>query len=414
MYSSLCVTSAAASNPMTANCMKKTILISILAVLAFSCAKDSDVATDKANFTRIYDNNKFEASYYPIDLKQTTDGGFLILGGRRLTDSNFNGTYLMKADQFGAFVSELEVPTDKVAPIGPLLEVSGKYYFFSMTPVGLQAQLSEMDSDGAITKTTLVGGSYPSAAYNDNGSFLLLRYDNFSKESVVAVVSPTGNVSKSKGFTVGAGDGVEAPIITHFLRTGRQFPFQIGKTTSGQYYFNGFYNYTFSLVFTDLAAKDPQGVVQGIQDDGGFSCLMPLDGNKYAAARFNFGDNYLLPNAPINSTGTTSSVDFGGNNLPELASNATVKIISATVNSKEIALYGSNTRSKQISLYGYEKATGKFLGSRYLGFSNPFEIAAMITTSDGGLAVCGTTYVAGRFPRICLFKISKDELAKSF
>jgi hypothetical protein len=394
--------------------MKKTILISLLAILAFSCAKDSDVATDKANFTRIYDNNKFDASYFPIDVKQTPDGGFLILGGRRLTDSNFSGTYLMKVDQLGAYVSDLEVTSDKVAPIGPLLEANNKYYFFSMTPVGLQTQISEMDADGAITKTTAVGGSYPAAAFNDNGSFLLLRYDNGSKESVLAIVNPTGSVSKSKGFTVGAGDGVEAPIIQHYLRTGRQFPFQVGKTASGQYFFNGFYNYTFSLVFTDLSAKDPLGVVQGQQDDGGLSYIMPLDGIRYASARFNFGDNYLLPNATLNSTGTTSSVDLGGNNLPELANNATVKIISATVNSKEIALYGSNTRSKQISLYGYEKATGKFLGSRYLGFSNPFEIAAMTTTTDGGLAVCGTTYVAGRFPRICLFKISKDELAKSF
>jgi hypothetical protein len=394
--------------------MKKDILISLLAAIAFSCAKDSDEATDKANFTRIYDNNKFDASYYPIDVKQTPDGGFLILGGRRLTDSNFSGTYLMKVDQLGAYVSDLEVTSDKVAPIGPLLEANNKYYFFSMTPVGLQTQISEMDADGAITKTTAVGGSYPAAAFNDNGSFLLLRYDNGSKESVLAIVNPTGSVSKSKGFTVGAGDGVEAPIIQHYLRTGRQFPFQVGKTASGQYFFNGFYNYTFSLVFTDLSAKDPLGVVQGQQDDGGLSYIMPLDGIRYASARFNFGDNYLLPNATLNSTGTTSSVDLGGNNLPELANNATVKIISATVNSKEIALYGSNTRSKQISLYGYEKATGKFLGSRYLGFSNPFEIAAMITTTDGGLAVCGTTYVAGRFPRICLFKISKDELAKSF
>jgi hypothetical protein len=38
----------------------------------------------------------------------------------------------------------------------------------------------------------------------------------------------------------------------------------------------------------------------------------------------------------------------------------------------------------------------------------------MTTTKDGGLVVCGTTYVAGRFPRICLFKISAEELAKSF
>lgn len=397
--------------------MKNSILLIFLIVLVASCAKDSDLTTDQANFTRIYDNNKFDASNYPIDIKQTPDGGFLVLGGRRLTDSNFSGAYLMKVDELGMFVSELEVPSDKVAPIGPLLVVNDKYYFFTMTAIGLKTELHEVNAEGAITKTIPVvgdgGGGYPAAAYNDNGRFLLLRYDNVRKESVVDVVNTAGVTSSFIGFSVGRSDAVEAPIIEHFLRTGKQFPFQVGKTSSGNYFFNGFYNYTFSLVFTDLVSDQP-GVVLGQQDDGGFSYLMPISGNSFAAARFNFGDNYLLPLVTLNPSDISSSVDLGGNNLPELANNAPVRIISATVNGKDISLYGSNTRSKQISLYGYEKTTGKFLGSRYLGFSNPYEIAAMTATKDGGLAVCGTTYVAGRFPRICLFKISREELAKSF
>ena len=394
--------------------MNRYILLLSLIAVSVSCSNDSDPAADKANFVRIYDNDKFNSSYFPIDIKQTPDGGYLILGGRRLTDSNFSGTYLLRVDQYGAFISQQEIGSDKVAPIEPLLETGGKYYFFSMTPVGLTSQLTEMDAEGVISKTIAVGGSYPSAAFNDNGNFVLLRYDNNAKQSVVAIVSPGGSVTKSKGFDIGAGDDVEAPITSHFIRTGRQFPFQVGKTLSGQYFFNGFYNYTFSLVFTDLNAKDPQGVVQGQQDDGGFSGILPLEGSRYAAARFNFGDNYLLPSASINSSGISSAVNLGGNTLPELSSNAVVKIINATINNKETVLFGSNTKSKQISLYGYDKATGKFLGSRYLGFSNPFEIATIISTADGGLAVCGTTYVAGRFPRICLFKISKEELGKSF
>ncbi len=397
--------------------MKNSILLIFLIVLVSSCAKDSDLTTDQANFTRIYDNNKFDASNYPIDIKQTSDGGFLILGGRRLTDSNFSGAYLMKVDQLGMFVSELEVPSDKVTPIGPLLVVNDKYYFFTMTAIGLKTELHEVNADAAITKTIPVvgdgGGGYPAAAYNDNGRFLLLRYDNVRKETVVDVVNTAGVTSSFIGFSVGRSDAVEAPIIEHFLRTGKQFPFQVGKTSSGNYFFNGFYNYTFSLVFTDLVSDQP-GVVQGQQDDGGFSYLMPISGNSFAAARFNFGDNYLLPLVTLNPSDISSSVDLGGNNLPELANNAPVRIISATVNGKDLSLYGSNTRSKQISLYGYEKTTGKFLGSRYLGFSNPYEITAMTATKDGGLAVCGTTYVAGRFPRICLFKISREELAKSF
>jgi hypothetical protein len=97
-----------------------------------------------------------------------------------------------------------------------------------------------------------------------------------------------------------------------------------------------------------------------------------------------------------------------------LTTNAPVKILLTTINAREIILYGSNTHSKQIALYGYNKTSGEFLGSKYIGFSNPFEIAGMATTADGGLAVCGTTYVAGRFPRICLFKFSREELGKVF
>ncbi len=384
-------------------------------LIAASCSKKNDPQIDSAKFVRIYDTNKFDASYSPIDVKQTPDSGYLILANRRLPDPNFfNGTYLLKVDKLGAFVSELEVPDDKVAPIGPLLEASGKYYFFSMAPGNYQTQLSEVATDGTITKTLPVGGSYPSAAFNDAGNFVLLRYDNVAKQSVVSLVNPQGSTSKSVSFTIGEGNGVEEKFISHFTRTGRQFPFQVGKTSAGKYFFNGFYKYTFSLVFTDLVNKDPLGVAQGQQADGGFSQLLPLEGSRYAAARFNFGDNYLLPSVTVNENGISSIVNLGGNNLPELVQNAPVKILSLKVNEKDIVLYSSNTKSKQIALFGYDKTTGTFLGSHYLGFSNPFEIASATPTTDGGLAVCGITYVAGKFSRICLFKLSKADLSNSF
>jgi hypothetical protein len=156
------------------------------------------------------------------------------------------------------------------------------------------------------------------------------------------------------------------------------------------------------------------GVVQGQQDDGGISQAVSLQGDKFALSRFNFGDNYYLPNSALSTTGISSSIDLGGNPLPELIANAPVKIKRITVGTKNILLYGSNTKSTQIVLYGYDEDNGEFIGSRYLGFSNPFEIAAIISTNDGGLAIAGTTYVAGRFPRICLFKLSSEEVIKSF
>lgn len=388
-------------------------LMLLIVLFGGSCANEADSVADKSNFTRIYDNDKFNTSYFPIDMRQTPDGGYLILGGRRIEDSNFSGVYITKVDELGAFVSEQEVDEVNVNPIGPLMEINGKYYFFCMTAVGLQTQLIEMDASGIIAQTIDVRGSYPTAAALDNSNFILLSYDHINKQSVLSLIAPTGSISKSKGFSIGAGDAVEEPIINHFIRTGRQLPFQAGKTSSGQYYFNGFYNYTFSLVVTDLASDDPSGVVQGQQEDGGFSQIQLIDGGKFAASRFNFGDNYFLPNVSIPVSGTSSVADLGGNKLPELISNAPVKILKATFNGKNNLIYASNTRSKQIALFIYDQTNGEFLGSRYLGFSNPFEIANLITTTDGGIAVCGTTYVAGRFPRICLFKIGKDEFSSS-
>jgi hypothetical protein len=59
-------------------------------VVLIGCSNDSDPAADKASFTRIYDNSKFNTTYFPIDIKQTPDGGYLILGGRRLESSLFH------------------------------------------------------------------------------------------------------------------------------------------------------------------------------------------------------------------------------------------------------------------------------------------------------------------------------------
>ncbi len=392
----------------------RLIIIAFSIFLFIGCANDSDPAADKASFTRIYDNNKYNASFFPIDIKQTPDGGYLILGGRRIDDSSFSGIYIMKVDEFGGFVSEQEVDETFVNPIAPLLENGGNYYFFCMTSVGLQPQLFQLDAEGTLSEPISVGGSYPAAAAVDGNNFVLLSYDNLNKKTVVSVITPTGSISQAKGFSIGAGDAVEEPIISHFLRTGKQIPFLVGKTASGQYYFNGFYNYTLSLAFTNLSADEPQGVIQGQQDDGGLSQVVPLDGGKFALARFNFGDNYFLPNASLNTSGVSSSIDLGGNPFPELIANAPVKILRLTINSKKVVLYGSDTKSKQIALFGYDESTGEFIGSKYLGFSNPFEIASIVSTADGGLAICGTTFVAGRFPRICLFKLSKEAVAESF
>jgi hypothetical protein len=392
------------------------ILITLLGGFMFSCTEESNPTFDTNNFTSIFDNSQFDASYFPIDIRQTPDGGYLVLGGRKLIDSNFTGIYLLKADKFGKFVTEIEVEESSVNPIAKFAAYQDKYYFFCMDAITQEAQLVDVDADlSAVNITPVEGGlTYPAASSFEGDEFVLLSYNDDSKESVISLISVSGALQISKGYTIGTGEDIEEPIINHFIRTGRQYPFEVGRVAgSSLYYFNGFFDYTFSLVFTNISSDDPIGVVQGQQDDGGFSAVTSLGGSKFASARFNFGDNYLLPNKDLSTSGNTISTDLGGYSLPEMVENAKVKILRASVDSKNVLIYGTDTKTKQIGLLFYDEAAGTFISSRYLGFSNPFEIASLTQTADGGLAVCGTTYLAGRFPRICIFKLSKDKLAEN-
>ncbi len=386
------------------------VLISVLLVQT-ACVEETNPALDESTFTKIYDNYQFSASYYPIDIQQTSDGGYLILGGRRLTTTTFSGIYLLKADKFGNFVSDVSIDESYVNPVGDLMKIGADYYFLCMDPLTLQTHIARVDADGGGFTPVPASASltYPAAASLDNTNIVALSYNSVTLQTVISVITPTGSVTSSKGYTIGAGEGVEEPIINHYLRTGRQFPFQTGRS-GGLYFFNGFYNYTFSLVFTNLSQDVPNGVVQGQQDDGGFSAVVPVAGNTFAAARFNFGDNFLLPRVTLNSSGITSSTDLGGFTLPELRANATVRIIRATLKNQDVLVFAANTKSNQVGLYFYDEGTGEFLSSRYVGYSNPLEVASIRQTAEGDLIICATTYVAGRFGRFCLVKISQNDI----
>lgn len=394
--------------------MRKLFLLFAIASIVSACDISDNEVEPSLSFLSIFDSNEFDASFIPIDVKQTADGGYLILASTRIEDSNFTGVYLMKVDEAGDFVSEQRLTSDFLFPVGDLLEVDGTFYFVAMRNISFEAVIFAVNDVGEISEPIGLGTTRPLATALDGSDILLLSYDNTNKNTVFSVFATNGGgigFLGSKAFSIGTGDGIDAPITNHFTRTGRQLPFEIGRVPNGPYFFNGFVNFTISLIFTDLVADDPLGISQGQQDDGGLSSVRHLTGSTFAVSRFDEGDNFILPNADINMGGITSSVDLGGNPFPELVEEAPVVVKRVDINGQSVLLYASNTKAGQIIILAYSADSGALLGTQYLGFSNPYQVAGFTTTADMGLAIVGNTSVAGRFDRICLFKLSEKELS---
>lgn len=405
--------------------MLKRIILFIPVIFLSACLEESSEKLDKKAFTRIYDNSEFYSSFYAIDMKPTADGGYLILGGKTEVlkeggeSQNMNtplGVYLLKTDEFGKIVNELQLDEAYTYPIGKLNQIGDSFYFFCMD-AGTNAVLVNVDQLASFSEQTALSTSLPlplaSSTTLDGNSLLLLSYDNGTQESVMTMVSTDGAVSNETRFYTGAESPIDNLVIRHANREGTQFPFSVGQTSANTYFFNGFIDYTFSLVFTSLGSdEDVDGIVNGQQENAGFSNVLPITGQTFAISTYNFGFNFLKPNATLNMTGTTSVTDIqsAAFSFPELESNARVKAIRAVVDGKNVILFGSNTKSGQIGLYMYDEATGEFSSSKYLGYSNPFEIAALVQTTEGDFAVAGTTYIAGRLPRFCLIKVPEHEI----
>ncbi|MEQ8905527.1 hypothetical protein [Ekhidna sp.] len=381
----------------------------MLIPLLLSCADDEPSLSE--SFLKIYDDSDLDVTYRPIDVVETVDG-FIVLAGTELSKSDFMGVKLMKMDKEGNFEYDSDL-TDYVVPVGNMYlnETDSNSYFFVMNPTSLEAVLIGVNPQLEVQTETLIGGlNYPlSSAVLSNGNFLLQSYDPLTQETEISEVSLDGSFLGGNSYSIGPGDDVEEEIINHYLNASeRPLPFFCGEVSSGNYYFNGFYNYSFSLVFTDFGDA-PNGVVQGQSSNAGLRAVMPISGSDFAVAGFQFDANFQLATATLSTGGTTSSVDLFTGNMAEIKPYTPTQIINYN-NGSSYSVFASETKGRQILLNFYDNS-GAISGVHRIGHINPFTFASIKTGSDNSLLVLGTTFVAERFERIALKKISENEIS---
>lgn len=381
--------------------MKKYFLL-FFACCALFMASCSDDFKPEESFIKIFDQPTGNVAYYPIDIKQTSDGGYLILAAKGTWE-----IYVMKADKEGNFVSETNVPDPYVNPVGELIEQGGNYYFFCMDRVGLFTYLMQVDAGAGVTQVQSYPGIvYPLSAYKaSDGAVLLQNYNRNAYRSGFHKLGGDFSVQASQEFNIF--ESVEEEVVGHITHSGKRFPCFSGETSTS-YFFNSFYNYSFSIVFINKSAFDFTGVYNGSNYNGALSSILET-GNGLVTTRFAFGVNYLNLNTSL-STSTIGFVeDLGGTGISELREDAPVQSMQMTIGTKQITLVLSDTKTNKLVLFMYDPA-GQLVGKKYLGNTNPNYVGCMVSTSDGGLAITARILLNGSFPRLALYKLSDEEL----
>jgi hypothetical protein len=399
--------------------MKKFIpYILLLLTILYSCDIKKNKDAEPAGFLKIYNENTYSNQFTPLDIEQTSDEGFLILSAAKISISAFPGIYIMKVDKNGDVQSTKLLSDTYVSAVPNLIRDGNQYSFVCMDRQSLGTYIMQVSESGTTTETGFIDVmQYPLSVELDetSGKLIVQHYNKDDLLTLVTLVSKTGVVSASRAFTIGSGGfDVEQPIIDHLTGNGKRYPFLTGKLSGNTYFFNGFYNYTLSLCMFDFSWNDTDdpAAAQGYRDERCISSVAPIGGNKIATSRYAYGDNFIIPSTtvPTASGNFSANSDMNGYLIPEFIRDAPMCLKAMTLNGKNVLVYASTTKSSQVALFAYDAISGQLLGTKYLGATNPYAMANVIQTSNGGIAVLATTQVAGRFSRIAVFKLSSGEL----
>ncbi len=372
-----------------------------------SCGSDNEVVEPGTSFARIYDDHRFSSEYDPLDVMPTEDGGYLLLAATEAWNA-----YLVKTDEDGQVLWHSSVDEAYVNPLAQLLVVNDSIYLICMNEVTLATEILQVSLDKQTTKpaATIESIQYPlGVSQTPEGDLLVLGYNRESKSSTLHKLTPSFATTWSFEYPVE--EDVEEDIIDHLGRTGPQFPFFTGTTADGSaYYFNGFSNYTLSLNFVNPGSGELTGTLNGFRQEGYVSAAQPIAGNQFALARRNFQVSTLLPLTEVNYQAIANSGDIVANDFPEIAPEARTIIKTTELLGKPTIVYGAHTKTQQLVFYFYDQEAGTLLATYHLGMTDPYQLGDFTFTEEGGLVVLAETFLIGRFSRLCLFKLSPDEV----
>jgi hypothetical protein len=379
-----------------------------------SCDVKKSDADPSSAYSKVYDHPDMNLAFHPVDLEETSDGGYMILSVYTDTTlSVFPLIHVMKTGRAGEKIWETWVDKAYSSAVPSLEPMGSDYFFVCMDAVNQETRVLRVNPQtGDVTEFKAMTLQYPLYSRKDSrNDILMLNFDRQRRVSILSKYDDAFNEQWSLEF--GIIDDVKHQIETHLSKTGIQFPFFIGQMGNPEithYFVNCFYNYTMTLLFVDAMAGSHTGTLYTYQDDAAISAAVNVEENRFALSRYYTGDNFVNPFVTLNPIAIQSVTDFTDIPMPELSPDAPVRCLHENINGNDVIVYASQTRTNQLALYLYGATDGVLQKVKFINEKYPINLVSLIFTQEQGLAILAQTYVIGRFPRINLIKLSPKDL----
>jgi hypothetical protein len=395
----------------------KNILLFTTLVFLISCdlSKNSKVEPS-ASFIKVYDDNSSSTRFYPLDIEQTSDGGFIILCKANLEGEIFPiGTHLIWIDNLGKFKSSVTLENSQIYPQKDLIK-QGTNYYIVCTNIAFYPKLLIADEAGTVKEVSNLSSTeqYPLAMYSNGTDLQLFSYDKINYRNVISTYNFSGNKTSTKLLDpdVHPSFDPEQSIYEHYTGKGKTIPYFIGKLPNGKMFVNGYYQQNISTIFFNYSSSTDSSIIYGYKDENLVSAMTGLNNGKLLFTYSLATNNYIAQNFDFSFTsGNKKGIGtFSNNYFSQNGSGTNISTKEITLNGKSLITIIFTTVSKQIGLHFYSKDNGELLGTKYISSGDPLEYGSLTATTDGGLAVVGTQFIAGRLPKVTLIKLSKTEV----
>jgi len=396
-----------------------------LLLLPFLALIGCDVKNNKVHpamgFTKIYDIDSAEANHVPVDISQLADEGFLFLGYNLQGDAA--NTMVVRTNKDGKLLWS-KTFSQYLSPVSDLMKIGNDYYFVSSRALTFEILLLKInDATQTVDEVKALNESKrPLAACSTpDGGVLIQAYDYPNAQTVLLKLNSSFSLDNSFSldgraeFEISQLDLMDDRINNHITFQGNRLPFFVsymGESSVSNYVFNGVNEYDIALVAVNPTTGDPVGTIDGNRYKKCISSFTFLGNGKASLSKFEDVNNFLIPNFSTNDFsggGTINISDLPSLPKPEIVANSQIKSHLATLKGRKLVVYVTELKNNTVGFFAYDAATGGFAGARYFGSTYPYKNGSFVNTTDGGLAVLCQTFVAGRFGRMCLFKLSKEQ-----